>query len=71
MKRTALRIPGHREAVLEALRSEQHPPAGVTAAELRGWVLNRIDNGWAEGEAAVAAGLTVGQVREILGERPR
>ena len=68
MKRTE-RIPGQREAILVALRSDQRPAAGASADQVRQWVCDRIDNGWAEGEAAVAAGLTVDEVRRAVAER--
>lgn len=68
MKRTE-RIPGQREAILVALRSDQHPAAGASAEQVRRWACERIDHGWTEGEAAVAAGLTVDEVRRAVAER--
>ena len=71
MKRTAARIPGQREAILAALRSDRQPPAGASAEQVRRWACERIDHGWTEGEAAVAAGLTVDEVRRAVAERAR
>ena len=69
MKRTAARIPGQREAVLAALRRDRQPPAGASADQVRQWVCDRIDRGWSEGETAVAAGLTVDEVRRAVAGR--
>lgn len=70
MRRTQ-RIEGHREAILATLRTSEHPPAGATRARIREWICERIDRGWSEGETAIAAGLTVNEVREAVAERAR
>jgi hypothetical protein len=71
MRRTSRRegIPGQREALVAALRASERPPAGASAEEVRRWTCERIDRGWSEGETAIAAGLTVNEVREAVAER--
>lgn len=45
------------------------PPPGATLEVLREWILRQIDLGRGEGETAVAAGLTVAEVRRAVAER--
>ncbi len=70
MKRTE-RIPGQREAILARLRTDERPPAGATRNQIRTWAAERIDRGWTDGEVAIAAGLTVIEVRQAVAERAR
>ncbi len=69
-KRTE-RIPGQRDAILATLRTDERPPAGASSAQIREWVCRRIDAGWPDGEAAIAAGLTVNEVREAVAARAK